>query len=67
VTPPVFIVKRFWQGVLVRSYGPFAERGDDGRDEATDGTANGVARAAARKHPRQLVIVEPVHPEAVRR
>lgn len=63
MTPPVFIVKRFWQGVLVKTYGPFAERGD----EATDGTANGVARAAVRKHPRQLVIVEPVHPEAVRR
>ena len=29
MTPPVFIVKRFWQGVLVKTYGPFAERGDE--------------------------------------
>jgi hypothetical protein len=66
VTPPVFIVKRFWQGVLVKTYGPFGERGNDD-DSWEDKTAGGQARHTSAKYPRQLVVVEPVHPEAVRR
>jgi hypothetical protein len=66
VTPPVFIVKRFWQGVLVRTYGPFAERGADD-DSWEDKTASGQACHTSAKYPRQLVVVEPIHPASVRR
>lgn len=64
---PVYIVKRLRQGVLVKTYGPFAERGEPGRTTDLPQTAEGAATLAAQKHRGCLVLVEAVHPLAVRR
>lgn len=55
-----WIVKRFLQGVLIKSYGPFRER-----EEADRVALAAFEKHAVGLHTRTVVEVEPVHPATV--